>query len=113
MQPTFISHKTDANKDYHQENEIHNFDLSNESNTRDGSDDVILMKKKESSDRQQKVKYTRFSLASEMYNDNATKDPNHTTEYSINSMEQYISEKEEQDQTEDKNYKEKDKSVRG
>ena len=49
-----ISHKTDRNKDYHQDSTKHIFDLSNESNTCNGSEDIILMKKTDSSGRQQK-----------------------------------------------------------
>ena len=52
--PMYIKLPSDKNKDYHQENTKHIFDLSNESNTWNVLEDIILMKKAGSSGRQQK-----------------------------------------------------------
>ena len=84
----------------------HSFDLPNESNTDNGSDDVILMKV-DSSDIQQKINKTRVSTTNEINNNNAAKDHSHTTKYSNNRTKQYNNEKKEQQKKNDKNDRKK------
>ena len=63
------------------------------SNTRNGSEDLILIKETDSSGIQQKINETHVTTKSEINNDNATKHYSHTTKYCNNSTEQYNNEK--------------------
>ena len=76
-----------------QEKLKHSFDLYNESNTRNGSEDFILIKRADSSDIQQEINKTYISKTSEISNDSATKDQSHTTKYINDSTGQMIGKK--------------------
>ena len=111
VHPISISHKTDVNKVYHQQNVKHSFDLSSQSNTHNGAEDVILMKEADSSGIQKKSNETGVSTTGEINNNNATKeDHSHTTKNDNNSTGQYKNEKKEQHQIGDKNDRKKEKS---
>ena len=70
----------------------HSFDLSNESNIHNGSEDAILMKEAGSSGIQQKINKTRVSTTIEINYDIAKK-------YSNNGIKQYNNEKKEKHHT--------------
>ena len=81
----------------------HSFGLSNGSNSRNGSENVILMEEVDSSDIQQKIQKTCFSTTCEKNNYNAIKDHSYTTKHSNNSTEQYNNGMKEEHQNEEKN----------